>query len=252
MDPGEWDRARPVSWAESEGSEGKRRPRGPNPPAPPALPRARWPGAGGGAGARTYVELEGAQRRAVAPGHRRQEAQHLLDHAVDVAQTAQRRQAEVGLAAAVGPGPRAAPRGPRRAAARAPQSLRRQLLPDLGDGRRVLQEQQDEGRAGAGRGEEGGEEELHSRLLQDSRDGAESVAAGPGRKASPPQGWEAKGPDLPWRESQSGGSEREPGVDRIPSRPLEKGPDSNDRNQDLWKGFQRQGWELTQCAVLCA
>lgn len=50
---------------------------------------------------RTYVELEGTQRRAVAAGHGRQEAQHLLDHTVDVAQTAQRREVEVGLAAAV-------------------------------------------------------------------------------------------------------------------------------------------------------
>lgn len=106
----------------------------------PPTSRQRATGAGRASEARrTYIELEGAQGCAVAPGHGRQEAQHLLDHAANIAQAAQRCQAEVRLAAAVGPGPRAAPRGPRRAAARAPQSLRRQLLPDLDNGRRVLQ-----------------------------------------------------------------------------------------------------------------
>ena len=105
----------------------------------------------------SHVELEGLQHGAVAAGDRREQAHDLLNNAVQVVQPTERVKAQRALAGA---------------AAAVQEALSPQLLPQLLQHGRVLQQLHDKRGAGAGSGGVGSKDELQGPVLQQRRGGA--------------------------------------------------------------------------------
>lgn len=132
--------------------------------------------------AQPHVELEGLQHSAVAPGDGREQAHDLLDDAVQVVQPTERAEAQRALAGA---------------AAAVQDALGPQLLPQLLQHGRMLQQLHDERGAGAGGGGVGGEDELQRPVLQKQRSTACNLGSAwwpqPGGSPSQPVSPQAPG-----------------------------------------------------------